>query len=62
MFPPWFTTQASRVPAIAISVTPPPVLVESAPQVAGPLASAAEPVSTFQTTTFVQPPPLPSTA
>jgi hypothetical protein len=53
------TIHASRVPAIAIWVTPPPVLVESAAQVPFPLASAALPVLTFQTKTFVHlvPPP-----
>jgi hypothetical protein len=62
VFPPRFTIHASRVPATAISVTPPPVLVESAPQVPLPLTTAALCVFTFQTKTFVQPVPPPATA
>jgi hypothetical protein len=55
------TSQAKRVPATAIWVTPAPVLVESATQVRFPLTSAAVCVLTFQTKTFVQSAP-PSTA
>ena len=61
VFPPRFTIQARRVPATAICVTPPPVLVESAPHVPLPLTSAALRVRTFQTKTLVHVEP-PSTA
>jgi hypothetical protein len=47
------TIQARRVPATAISLTPPPVLVESAVHVPRPLTLVALPFRTFQAKTLV---------
>ena len=52
LLPPSFTSQASRWPATATSVTPEPVLVGPSPQVAAPLTWVRTPLSTFQAKTL----------